>query len=72
VVTFLDTGETAQQRIADVVVDAESGDVVYLFAGDYVRAIPRSQWVMHVRVHGPRGERTLGPYTMQHTPWSGS
>lgn len=70
-VTFLEGGQSEQRKLADLVIDRESGELVYLFAGDYVRSIPRSRWVMHARLQTPDGERTLGPFTMVHTPWPG-
>ncbi len=70
-VTFLDAGHSEQRKLADLVIDRESGELVYVFAGDYVRSIPRSRWVMHARLRAPEGERTLGPFTMVHTPWPG-
>jgi hypothetical protein len=33
------------------------------------RSLPRSEWTLQLRAHGPRGERRIGPYTMLHTPW---
>lgn len=70
-VTFLDTGQTDHQVVRDIVVDRVSNEIIYLFAGDYVRGIPRSRWVIRARARGASGERILGPYAMDHTPWPG-
>ena len=63
------TGETYSHRREQVAVDQRGGEVIFLFAGDTIRELPRSRWTMLVRARGPGGERTLGPYTLEHTPW---
>lgn len=68
-VTLLDSGAHSERVIEDVAVDRSAREVVYLFSAEYVRGLPASQWVMQARVRGPGGERRVGPYTMNHTPW---
>ena len=63
------TGETDAGRIEDVAVDRESGEIVLLYAAELVRSLPRSRWRYEVRAKGPEGERALGPYRLDHTPW---
>lgn len=67
---FLASGEVRGHDRAGLVVDRDSGEVTVLYAGDAIRATPRSRWTMHLRARGgPGGERTLGPYVLDHTPW---
>lgn len=68
-ITFIDAGRREARVLADVPLDRGTREVVYLFAGDYVRRLPRSAWVMQARVRAGGGERRIGPFTMQHTPW---
>jgi hypothetical protein len=65
----LETGEGWSQTTEDVAVDRRGGELVYAFAGDRVRSLPRTRWTMRAQVHGPRGDRQLGPYILDHTPW---
>ena len=58
-----------ESLLANVAIDRARGDVVYMFSADYVRGLPRSRWVMFARVRAGSGERRLGPYVMEHTPW---
>ena len=69
-IRFADSGEQQARVIEDVAFDHTTGEVVYLFSGDFVRSLPRSTWVMHAQVHSPEGLMRLGPYTMNHTPWA--
>lgn len=64
------SGEVRSERREQLVVDRQTGEVIVLYAGDTIRAAPRSRWTMHLRARGPKGERRLGPYTLEHTPWS--
>lgn len=68
-VTDLDSGATTTWSTADVDVDRDAGEVVYLYSGAMVRALPRTRFRIEARLHGPRGERRLPPYAMEHTPW---
>ena len=65
----LSTGDESVQRVDDLPVDAVSGEVVIAYAGDMVRALPRSRWTAHAVVKGAAGERRFGPYVLDHTPW---
>lgn len=66
----VDLSASPEGVMADVLVDRERGEVVYLHSGDIVRSLPRSVWSLKLRIHGPRGERWSGPYKLDHTPWS--
>jgi hypothetical protein len=60
----------SQTRVAqDVAVDRRAGAVVMLSPGGVIRALPRSRWIVRARATGPRGERWIGPYTFDHTPY---
>jgi hypothetical protein len=62
-------GTTSTMVRSDVVVDRDTGELIYLHPADQIRALPRTLWTMEARVRGPRGERSLGPFTLDHTPW---
>jgi hypothetical protein len=68
-VTLLPSGETRQQMAEDVAIDRSSGEIVLAFSGDLVRSFPRTRWTMTARLHGAASQRSLGPYTLDHTPW---
>jgi hypothetical protein len=65
----LESGETERQSIEDVPLDRRHGEVVTIDSGDFVRSLPKSRWTVEARVHGPGGERRVGPYRLDHTPW---
>jgi hypothetical protein len=67
--TDLETGTRETHVNEDVVVDRRLQEVVYLQPGAFVRSLPRSRWLVTARARGPEGERRLGPYTFDHTPW---
>jgi hypothetical protein len=54
----------ALERYDDVLVDRGAGEVVLVYPGDRIRALPRSQFRYTVSAGG----RTLGEYGMDHTP----
>jgi hypothetical protein len=68
-VADLETGARDTRLTPDVPVDPAAGEIVYLYPGDAIRSLPRTVWSVTARVRGPRGERELGPYTLDHTPW---
>jgi hypothetical protein len=68
-VVDLESGGHDRQVTEDVSVDPATREVVYLYPGDTIRALPRSRWSVTARVRGTKGERHLGPYTLNHTPW---
>jgi hypothetical protein len=65
----VDAGRAESRLTEDVTVDRAAGEIVYLYAGDLVRSLPRTRWTMHAQVRGPAGARTVGPYVLNHTPW---
>lgn len=66
---FADSGEIESHRREQLAIDHETGEVIVLYAGDAIRAAPRTRWTMHLRARGPAGERVLGPFVLEHTPW---
>lgn len=52
------------EQLEDVPVDRRSGELVLVFPGDRIRALPRSR----VRYTVSSGERHIGEYGMDHTP----
>jgi hypothetical protein len=57
-------GTPATERYDDVLVDRKSGEVVLVYPGDRIRALPESRFRYTVTADG----RTLGEYGMNHTP----
>lgn len=69
-VTNLDDGTAWSRKAEGLVVDRSAGEIAFLFSGRQIRSVPRSRWTMEARVRGHSGERRLGPYTLEHTPWA--
>jgi hypothetical protein len=65
----LTSGERSSQLMTDIAVDRSAGEIVYAHSAALVRTFPRSRWTMTARLRGPRGERKLVPYELDHTPW---
>lgn len=69
---YLDAPESLRERRTDVPVDNERGEVVFAERGDAVRALPALRMRLGLYGIGPAGERTIGEYTLLHTPWPGA
>ncbi len=67
---LMPTGDVQSGRREQLIVDRDNDAVIVLYAGDAIRSAPRSRWTMHLRARGSEGERVLGPYVLDHTPWS--
>ena len=69
---FRDAPPGIAERIEDVPVDRAAGLVTWVEPGDVIRPLPAH--VAVVRLHGvsAAGERTIGEYTLDHTPWPGT
>ena len=65
----LASGATETRVAQDVTVDRRTGAVLMLNPGRAIRALPRTRWVLRARAIGPAGERWIGPYTFDHTPY---
>jgi hypothetical protein len=59
-------------RWTDVPVDLARGEVVFAERGDAIRALPAGRARLALYGVGPAGERTLGEFTLLHTPWAGA
>jgi hypothetical protein len=71
--TTLDTQAREQSLVENVLFDRAAGQIVLLFSGAQVRSFPKSQWRMEARLSAPAETaapvRSIGPYTLNHTPW---
>lgn len=65
----IDDGE--EGRIADVPFDPSAGELIVLAPIDEVRSRPAHVERLRLVAVEPRGERVLGEYTFEHTPWPG-
>ncbi len=54
-----------------VPVDLERGELTFAEPGEVIRALPANR--ARIRLYGinATGERTIGEYTLLHTPWPG-
>ena len=63
-------GERAgSERMRDVPFDAVAGEVVLAMRMERMRALPESTVRMRLLAVAPSGERLVGEYTFNHTPW---
>lgn len=60
----LEGAGTLRERLADVPVDRKSGEIVLVYPGDRIRALPRSRFRYVVTAGG----RELGEFGMDHRP----
>lgn len=67
--SFLETGAQMEYLYRDVEVDKTASATIRIHPADVIRALPRTQIDIEARARGPRGERILGTYQMNHTPW---
>jgi hypothetical protein len=61
----------AEQRLADLPFDLASGELIFSPPTDVLRAMPASVERMRLLAVELHGERLLGEYTFDHTPWPG-
>jgi hypothetical protein len=57
------------ERLRDVPFDAAAGEVVIAERMERMRALPASTLRMRLLAVAPSGERLVGEYTFNHTPW---
>jgi len=63
-------GENAEvERLRDVPFDPAAGEVVFAERLERVRALPASTMRIRLLAVEPSGERLVGEYTFNHTPW---
>jgi anti-sigma factor RsiW len=60
-----------EQRLADLPFDPAAGELIFSPPADMLRAMPASVERMRLVAVEPGGERLLGEYTFDHTPWPG-
>ncbi len=59
-------------RWTDVPVDVARGEVVFVESGAAIRPLPAGRARLGLLGVGPAGERTIGEFTLLHTPWAGA
>jgi hypothetical protein len=59
-------------RWTDVPIDVARGEVVFVEPGDAIRPLPAGRARLALLGVGPAGERTIGEFTLLHTPWAGA
>ena len=64
--------EGAEHRLADLPFDPSAGEVLFAPSADVLRARPAHVERVRLFAVGPGGERLLGEYTFDHTPWPGA
>lgn len=68
-VSRIDDG--AEYRLRDLPFDPAIGEVILAPSADVLRARPAQVERMRLLAVGPEGDRQLGEYTFNHTPWPG-
>jgi hypothetical protein len=69
---FLGAPRALGERREDVPVDHERGEVVIAEPGVLIRTFPAQVATVRLFGVGAAGERTIGEYTLVHTPWPGA
>ena len=59
-------------RWTDVPIDVARGEVVFVEPGAAIRPLPAGRARLGLLGVGPAGERTIGEFTLLHTPWAGA
>lgn len=58
-------------RLTDIPFDAAAGEVILTPDVPSIRALPAIRYNVRLLAVAREGERVLGEYTFNHTPWSG-
>jgi hypothetical protein len=61
-----------ERRLADVPFDPAAGELLLMSSTTLLRARPSHVERLRLLALGPEGERLLGEYTFNHTPWPGA
>jgi Putative zinc-finger len=61
----------AEQRVVDLPFDPAAAELIFAPPTDMLRAMPASVERMRLVSVEPQGERLLGEYTFDHSPWPG-
>jgi hypothetical protein len=64
--------EGPEDRLPDLPFDRSSGEVILAPSADVLRSRPAQVERMRLLAVGPEGDRLLGEYTFDHTPWPGA
>jgi hypothetical protein len=65
-------GDEPEERLSDLPYDPTTGEVVFAPPADVLRARPAHVQRLRLLAVGPQGERPIGEYTFNHTPWPGA
>lgn len=60
-----------EERLNDLPFDAATGELIVMPPADGLRAAPAHVERMRLLAVEPGGDRLLGEYTFDHTPWPG-
>jgi hypothetical protein len=66
---FLGAPEALGERQAALPVDLERGELTLVEPADVIRALPAHRATIRLYGVSAEGERTIGEYTLLHTPW---
>jgi hypothetical protein len=61
-----------EQRLPDVPFDPGGDELVFAPSADWLRGMPRHVQRLQLVAVEPQGERLLGEYIFDHTPWPGA
>jgi hypothetical protein len=63
--------ETRTQHLEELAVDRASNELVLVYPGDAIRALPHSTHRLELFGRREGDRRSLGSYTLNHSPWPG-
>lgn len=63
------TDPAQRDVIEDIAVDRQGGEAVFLYPGDFLRALPKHTLHLELRGHVGGTVRSLGRYTLFHSPF---
>jgi hypothetical protein len=66
---YINSGGESEMRLEDIPFVAESGGVVFSTSIDSVRSLPATTLRLRLLAVDNHGERILGEYTFNHTPY---
>jgi hypothetical protein len=65
-------GEGPEERLPDILFDPDAGELLFAPSADALRALPAHVQRMRLLAVDAEGDRVLGEYTFDHTPWPGT
>ena len=63
-------GQGLNERLEDVAIDRESGEIVLLFPGDLLRSLGKHSVAIDLHARSSSGDRVHASYALHHTPWA--